>query len=320
MIVTPGEPAGSGLDVCLLAALGDLPSDLVVLCDRDQLSRRAAELGIGDAITLLEAPQGRGVGGGGVLRVLHRPQPISVAPGRPATANAPYLLACLDEAVALVADGQSRALVTGPLDKAVINDAGIPFTGHTEYIAAALGVPLPVMMLVGDGLRVALVTTHLPLREVPAAITPGRLEETLRTVAGDLRRRFRLSSPRLRVCGLNPHAGEKGYLGKEELAIIIPTLERLRSEGFALDGPVPGDTAFLPADLARSDAVVAMYHDQGLAVLKHRSFEVAVNVTLGLPIVRTSVDHGTAYALAGNGTVNPGSFVAAVKLADELAA
>jgi len=201
----------------------------------------------------------------------------------------------------------------------VINDAGIPFSGHTEYLAVSTGTPRVVMMLVGGGLRVALATTHLPLSAVPAAITPALLEETLRIVDADLRSRFDVAAPRILVAGLNPHAGEGGHMGREEIDVIVPVLDRLRAEGMRLIGPLPADTLFVPHTLAQGDAVLAMYHDQGLPVLKHASFGGGVNVTLGLPIVRTSVDHGTALDLAGSGRADPGSLFAAVELAIDMA-
>jgi 4-hydroxythreonine-4-phosphate dehydrogenase len=209
-------------------------------------------------------------------------------------------------------------MVTAPVHKGVINDAGIPFTGHTEYLAQRTGAALPVMMLVGGGLRVALVTTHLPLAEVSKAVTAERLRDVLRILDTDLRGKFGVPEPRILVCGLNPHAGEGGHLGREELDVIEPTLRELRREGLHLTGPVPADTAFLPERLAGHDAVLAMFHDQGLPVLKHASFGHAVNVTLGLPILRTSVDHGTALDLAGTGRADAGSLRAAVRLARDL--
>jgi 4-hydroxythreonine-4-phosphate dehydrogenase len=214
--------------------------------------------------------------------------------------------------------GRFGAMVTAPVHKGVINDAGIRFTGHTEYLAERTGARLPVMMLVGGGLRVALATTHLPLAAVSAAITAGRLTDVLTILAADLRTKFGIAAPRILVCGLNPHAGEGGHLGREELDVIEPTLLRLRAAGLQLTGPVPADTAFLPERLEGHDAVLAMYHDQGLPVLKRAAFGAGVNVTLGLPIVRTSVDHGTALDLAGTGRADPGSLLAATQLAIEL--
>jgi 4-hydroxythreonine-4-phosphate dehydrogenase len=242
------------------------------------------------------------------------------SPGRPDPANAPYVLETLRRAVELVSSGAAAALVTGPVHKGVINDAGVSFSGHTEFLAGLAGVEDVVMMLAAPGLRVALVTTHLPLREVADAIAPGRLEAVIRITRDALNERFGIDRPRLQVLGLNPHAGEGGHLGSEELDVIGPVLQRLRSEGFSLDGPVPADTAFNPRRLADCDAVVAMYHDQGLPVLKHVGFGRAVNITLGLPFVRTSVDHGTALDIAGSGRADAGSLYEAARVAREMAA
>jgi len=234
-------------------------------------------------------------------------------------ANAAYVLATLDRAIDGALAGAFSGIVTAPVHKGVINDAGIPFTGHTEYLMEKAQVTQVVMMLVGGGLRVALATTHLPLAEVPAAITAERLEAVIRVLHHDLVHRFRIGAPRILVAGLNPHAGEGGHLGREEVEVIAPTLARLREEGLDLVGPLPADTLFTPRVLTGSDAQLAMYHDQGLAVLKYASFGTGVNVTLGLPFVRTSVDHGTALDLAGKGVADPGSLFAAVTLASELA-
>jgi 4-hydroxythreonine-4-phosphate dehydrogenase len=241
-------------------------------------------------------------------------------PGRLDPANARYVLALLDAALDGCAAGRFDAIVTAPVHKGVINDAGIPFTGHTEYLAERTATPLPVMMLVGGGLRVALATTHLPLAAVSAAVTAQRLAAVLTVLDRDLRAKFGIAAPRILVCGLNPHAGEGGHLGREEIDVIEPTLRHLQAAGLRLTGPVPADTAFLPERLAAHDAVLAMYHDQGLPVLKRAAFGAGVNVTLGLPIVRTSVDHGTALDLAGRGTADAGSLLAAVRLAFELCA
>jgi 4-hydroxythreonine-4-phosphate dehydrogenase len=299
--VTTGEPAGIGPEIC--TALLDAPGDqrLVLIGDRELLERTAGR----------PLPE---------ESVLHVPLAAPARPGRLDPANAGYVLATLDAGVDGCLAGRFDALVTAPVHKGVINDAGTPFTGHTEYLAARTGAPLPVMLLVGGGLRVALATTHLPLARVSAALDGGRLADVLRVLDADLRAKFGIAAPRILVCGLNPHAGEGGHLGREEIEVIAPTLERLRGEGLRLTGPVPADTAFLPAQLAGHDAVLAMYHDQGLPVLKHASFGHAVNVTLGLPIVRTSVDHGTALDLAGTGRADPGSLRAAVRLAAGLSA
>jgi 4-hydroxythreonine-4-phosphate dehydrogenase len=234
--------------------------------------------------------------------------------------NARYVLGLLDRAVAGCLAGEFAALVTAPVHKAVINDAGIAFSGHTEYLAEKTATDRVVMMLVGGGLRVALATTHLALKDVAAAITEVSLERTLRILDTDLRQRFGIASPRILVAGLNPHAGEGGHMGREEIEVIAPLLDRLRGEGMQILGPLPADTLFTPCVLAQGDAVLAMYHDQGLATLKYASFGGGVNVTLGLPIVRTSVDHGTALDLAGTGKADPGSLYAATELALSLAA
>jgi 4-hydroxythreonine-4-phosphate dehydrogenase len=298
--VTSGEPAGIGPEICaaLLAEPGE--PRLLLIGDRDLLARAAGR-------SLPEE------------RILHVPLAAPVVPGRLDPANARYVLALLDAGIDGCLDGRFDALVTAPVHKGVINDAGIPFTGHTEYLAARCGAARPVMMLVGGGLRVALATTHLPLSQVSSALTATRLEQVIRVLDADLRAKFGCMAPRILVCGLNPHAGEGGHLGREEIEVIEPVLERLRAEDFDLTGPVPADTAFLPRHIAGHDAVLAMFHDQGLPVLKHASFGHAVNVTLGLPIVRTSVDHGTALDLAGSGRADADSLRAAVRLAVELA-
>jgi 4-hydroxythreonine-4-phosphate dehydrogenase len=262
-----------------------------------------------------------------MLEVVHLPVAAAVAAGRLDPANAKVVLATLEAAVSGALSGEFAAIVTAPVQKSVINDAGIPFTGHTEFLAARTGAPHVVMMLVGSPpaqtLRVALATTHLPLADVPAAITRESLAATLSVVAADLAGRFRIARPRIVVCGLNPHAGEGGHLGREEIDIIAPVIASLRDAGLDLTGPVPADTAFVPARVREFDCVVAMYHDQGLPVLKHASFGHGVNVTLGLPFVRTSVDHGTALDLAADGatarSADPGSMFAAMELAIELA-
>jgi 4-hydroxythreonine-4-phosphate dehydrogenase len=248
--------------------------------------------------------------------------PVTLA--RPATAghlepvNAPYVLECLRRAVLGCLQGEFAALVTGPVHKGIINDAGLPFTGHTEFLAALTDTPQVVMLLTAPGLRVALATTHLPLREVADAITQDNLRTTLTILDQDLRRRFGIAQPRISVLGLNPHAGESGHLGREELDVIIPVLQELRKAGLDLTGPLPADTAFDPTRLDQTDVFLAMYHDQGLPVLKHFGFGQAVNVTLGLPIIRTSVDHGTALELAGTGQASTGSLQAAIATAVEM--
>jgi len=252
--------------------------------------------------------------------VIHVPVASPVTPGRLDKANARHVLSLLDTALDGCVAGKFDAMVTAPVQKSVLNDAGIPFTGHTEYLAERTKTPLVVMMLAGGGLRVALATTHLALSEVPRAITRELLEKIIRITEADLRKRFGVAKPRILVAGLNPHAGESGYLGREEIDVIAPVIEKLKREGLEVSGPYPADTLFTPRVLATGDAALAMFHDQGLPVLKHAAFGAAVNVTLGLPIIRTSVDHGTALDRAGNGEVDAGSLREAIALAFEMAA
>ena len=313
--VTTGEPAGIGPDLCTeLLDTAPRGCRVILIGDRSLFGRArprsARKLDLPDFDATSRPRAG--------VQLLHVPLAKPARPGVLDKANARYVLDTLDAAVGGCAAGAFHAIVTAPVQKSIINEAGVPFTGHTEYLAKRTGVRLPVMLLVGGGLRVALATTHLPLRKVSAAITPSRLETVLRIVAGDLQSMFGLRRPRLLVLGLNPHAGEGGHLGREEIEVIEPTLAALRGEGFDLVGPVPADTAFVPHRLKGIDAVVAMFHDQGLPVLKHASFGHAVNVTLGLPLVRTSVDHGTALDLAGTRKADPGSLQAAFALALEL--
>ena len=253
------------------------------------------------------------------ISVIDIPLAAPVSPGRLDAANARHVLGMLDRAIDGCVSGEFAAMVTAPLQKSVLNDAGIPFTGHTEYLAQRTNTPQVVMLLAGGGLRVALATTHLALAQVPKAITPELLRSVLRILEADLRKRFGIAEPRILVSGLNPHAGESGYLGREEIDVIAPAIEALKREGMRLEGPLPADTLFTPRVLAQGDAVLAMYHDQGLPVLKHAAFGEAVNVTLGLPIIRTSVDHGTALDRAGTGDVDAGSLHAAIALAFEMA-
>jgi 4-hydroxythreonine-4-phosphate dehydrogenase len=314
LVLTAGEPAGIGPDLCVLLALAPPSSPVVILADRHLLAVRAACLGLPFDVPAY-AP---GIAAG--LSVLHVPTAAPVEPGRLDPANAPYVLETLRRAVAGCLGGEFAGLVTGPVHKGVINEAGMAFTGHTEFLAELTGTPRVVMMLAGGGMRVALATTHLPLRAVADAITPENLAETLRILHAGLRRDFGLRTPRILVAGLNPHAGEDGHLGREEIEVIGPVLERLRGEGMDLVGPLPADTLFQRRNLDNADAVLAMYHDQGLPVLKHASFGEGVNITLGLPIVRTSVDHGTALDLAGTGRIDSGSLGVALATAREMAA
>jgi 4-hydroxythreonine-4-phosphate dehydrogenase len=322
VVITSGEPAGVGPELCLRIAERDWPARLVVLGDIDLMRTRAAEVGSAVQIRPWRADAEAQAG---VVEVCHQPLTHPSVPGTLDPANGAYVLGLLDRAIEGCLDGRFAAMVTAPVHKGVICEGlgahdTMPFTGHTEYLAEHTGTPRVAMLLVGGGLRVALVTTHLPLSAVPAAITPAALEETLRILHADLVQHFGLESPRILVAGLNPHAGEGGHMGREEIDVIIPVLERLRAEGMALTGPLPADTLFVPHTLEQGDAVLAMYHDQGLPVLKHASFGGGVNVTLGLPIIRTSVDHGTALDLAGSGRADPGSLFAAIELAIDMAA
>ena len=313
--VCSGEPAGVGPELCLQLAerQSTWPATrLVVLADKELLQQRATTLGVQAKLRDWQperSPQA------GTLEVIHAPLAVPSLPGRLDATNSRYVLGLLDRALGGCQRGEFAAMVTAPVHKGIINDAGIPFTGHTEYLAEKTGTPQVVMMLAGGGLRVALATTHLPLKDVPAAITPASLEQTLRILHHDMGRKYGIENPRILVAGLNPHAGEGGYLGHEEIDVIIPVLDRLRAEGMQLIGPLPADTMFTPPLLARGDCVLAMYHDQGLPVLKYQGFGRGVNITLGLPFIRTSVDHGTALELAGRGKADVGSFITALNLA-----
>ena len=310
LALTPGEPAGIGPDVCILLAR-DPPCRLVLIADPDVMHARAAQLGS----TFTAAPwRGRD----------DSDEPVAIVPlaaaapvvaGRLDTRNVPYVIDTLKRALAGCLAGEFDALVTAPVHKGVINEAGIAFTGHTEFLAEGAGKRKVVMMLTDNELRVALATTHCPLAEVSGRITQAHLREVLRILHDELKRRFGIAAPHILVCGLNPHAGESGHLGREEIEVITPVIEELREEGLRLRGPVPADTAFTAPQLADVDAVLTMYHDQGLPVLKHRGFGHAVNITLGLPFVRTSVDHGTALELAGSGRADATSLRAAVHMA-----
>jgi 4-hydroxythreonine-4-phosphate dehydrogenase len=316
--LTPGEPAGIGPDLCLQIAQNDLPCETVVIASEELLRERAERLGISIKLNRFDgnsepAPHRRGE-----LSVLPVNLSVPAHCGRLNPANSRYVLKTLNKAVKGCLEGIFDAMVTGPVHKGVINDAGHSFTGHTEYIAAITG-GIPVMMLATPGLRVALATTHLPLMEVSRAITRSRLRQILSVLERDLRSRFGINRPKILVCGLNPHAGENGHLGTEEIEVIEPVLVNLRLQGLHLVGPLPADTLFTPKYLADADAVLAMYHDQGLPVLKHMGFGQAVNITLGLPIIRTSVDHGTALDLAGTGKADTGSLLYALQNAVQMA-
>jgi 4-hydroxythreonine-4-phosphate dehydrogenase len=291
---------------------------LVVIGDRHLLEQRAQLLGLPWQSLPFDAADAPAPAGAG-LPVIHVPLAVAATAGKPARENAVCVLRTLELAIDGCRRGEFQAMVTAPVHKGIINDAGIPFTGHTEFLAERTQAPHVVMMLVGGGLRVALATTHLAVKDIAPHITSSGLEQTLRVLQRDLATRFGIAKPRILVTGLNPHAGEGGHLGREEVDIIIPLLDRLRREGMAVSGPLPADTLFNPERLRTADCVLAMYHDQGLPVLKYASFGSGVNVTLGLPFVRTSVDHGTAFDLAGTGKADTGSLRAAIDLAAALA-
>ncbi|MEO1818278.1 4-hydroxythreonine-4-phosphate dehydrogenase PdxA [Pseudomonas sp.] len=320
LAITAGEPAGIGPDLCLMLAQQPASCERVVIADPQLLKQRAAQLGLSVELQPFDPDALPAAQAAGQLSVL----PVSLAaecrPGELNRANAAYVLDTLRLAGAGALNGTFDAIVTAPVHKGIINDAGVPFSGHTEFFAEQTATEQVVMMLACPGLRVALATTHLPLRQVADAITGPLIERVMRILHTDLLSKFGIATPRILVCGLNPHAGEDGHLGREELDVIIPALQRLRAEGMQLIGPLPADTLFTPKHLEQADAVLAMYHDQGLPVLKHKGFGNAVNITLGLPIIRTSVDHGTALDLAGTGQANPGSLQVALDTAIQMIA
>ena len=317
LAVTPGEPAGIGPDLLLEVDTGQLNATLIGIADPKMLEERAKLLGIQPKLNIIqrvnEAISDQ-------LNILPVTCPSPVVPGILAPENSQYVLDTLEVAVSLCESGDCSGMVTGPVNKAAINDAGIPFTGHTEWLAERTGTSRVVMMLASGQLRVALATTHLPLREVADAINHEDLLTILHIIHRDLITKFGILVPRILVCGLNPHAGESGHLGMEEIDIIEPALKSAKQAGLIVIGPIPADTAFTPSSLAGADVVLAMYHDQGLPVLKHQGFGEAVNITLGLPIIRTSVDHGTALDLAGSGKADIGSLLTAIRYASEMSA
>jgi len=312
--LTPGEPAGIGPDLCIQLAQQDLPCQIVVIASPQLLEARAGQLGLPLQITEFDSAMPASAQTAGRLTVLPVELAEPVQCGQLNQANSRYVLKTITKATKGCMDAVFDAMVTGPVHKGIINDAGLSFTGHTEFIASITG-GYPVMMLATPGLRVALATTHLPLSEVSPAITHTRLRTVIRILNQELRSRFGIAYPKILVCGLNPHAGENGHLGREEIDIIEPVLDSFRKQGLNLLGPLPADTLFTEKYLANADAVLAMYHDQGLPVLKHMGFGQAVNITLGLPIIRTSVDHGTALDLAGSGKADLGSLQFALQTA-----
>lgn len=316
LALTTGEPAGIGPDLCLiLASQTHWAAEIIALGDIEMLRARARSLKLPIRLRAYTPEQEQGPCQRGELFVLHLPCRAGVTPGSLDSRNSAYVLELLQRATAGCQSGEFAGMITAPLHKGIINEAGVPFTGHTEYLAELTATPMPVMMLATNQLRVALATTHLPLNKVSAAITAPLLREVLKVLDQDLRTKFGLKQPRILVCGLNPHAGEGGYLGMEEIDVIIPSIKQLQQQGLHLTGPLPADTLFTPRHLQQADAVLAMYHDQGLPVLKYAGFGKAVNITLGLPIIRTSVDHGTALDLAGTGKAETGSLKAAIQMA-----
>lgn len=315
--ISAGEPAGIGPDVVLAAAHKEWPAELVVVADPAMLEQRAQQLGL--TVELVEyrkdtpRPSGRGR-----LSVLPIPLAKRAEPARPLVQNAAAVLAALRRAALGCQSGEFAAMVTGPINKAVISDSGVPFLGHTEYLAELTDCPQVVMLLASGDLRVALATTHIPLSAVSESITQSSLERILRVCDQDLKNKFGIAAPRISVLGINPHAGEGGHLGREEIDVVIPAIEAAQRHGIQASGPWPADTAFNARLRSETDLYLAMYHDQGLPVLKYASFGNAVNLSLGLPIIRSSVDHGTAFDLAGTGKADPGSFFAALELALEL--
>jgi len=306
--ITAGEPAGIGPDIVAAIDPRAFEARLVVFANLDMLRARAAALGAATRFV----GRGEAAAEAGAIEVIDHPLSQPCIPGQLDSANARYVLATLENACRACLDGEFDAMVTAPVHKGIINHAGVAFSGHTEFLADICQAPRPVMLLIAGSLRVALITTHLPLRQVADAISEKAIHEVIEILDCDLRARFGLPSPRIKVCGLNPHAGENGYLGDEEIRIIIPALAALEERGIQVSGPFPADTLFTPRMLDDADAVVAMYHDQGLPVLKHVGFHNAVNTTLGLPIIRSSVDHGTALDLAGSGAARPDSLFAAI--------
>ena len=313
--ITGGEPAGIGPDILLQAAGSEFPAELVAIADPGLLQERAQLLDLDIELLEFDPASPATAHKAGTLRILPTALTSQCTAGQLDPANAPYVIETLQRAVDGCSNRAFDAMVTPPVQKSVLNDAGIPFSGHTEFLAKATHTAKVVMLLATENLRVALATTHLPLSAVPAAITGELLEQTLEMLHGDLIEKFGLQKPQIAVLGLNPHAGEGGHLGREEIEIIIPAMERLRARGLNLLGPLPADTAFNPKVLDQCDAVFAMYHDQGLPVLKYAGFGNAINITLGLPIIRTSVDHGTALDLAGTGKAHPDSLCRAIETA-----
>lgn len=316
--ITPGEPAGIGPDLCLTMMQHSCDAQLIVIADPVLLQQRCQQLGLQLTFKTFDSAVPAQPQQPGELTILPVPLAFPVIAGRLSVDNASYVIKTLNLAAKLCQDQTVSALVTGPVHKGIINEGGIPFTGHTEYLAAITQTQRVVMLLSAKGLRVALVTTHLPLSEVPAHINTSDVEQTIQILHQELQLKFNIKQPRILVCGLNPHAGEGGHLGSEDKNIIQPAIERQRQHGVNVFGPIPADTAFIPSRLSSCDVVLTMYHDQGLPVLKYVGFGSAINVTLGLPIIRTSVDHGTALELAGSGQADPSSLKEAIRMAIDI--
>jgi len=319
IVITPGDPAGIGPDIAIQAAQQAWPAELVVIADEELIKQRAQQ--INQPINLIQcdinqAPEAHQPGNLKIIPVMLN---MEAQPGKLNPANSWYVIRSLETAVTLCESGAANAMVTGPVNKLVINKTGVPFTGHTEFLAKRCNIEHTVMMFVTEHMKVALATTHVPIAKLPAAINKKSLRSTITVLANELKKRFNIPSPKIFVCGLNPHAGEGGYLGNEEIEIITPLLDEMRKEGFDLIGPLPADTLFTPKYLQQADAILSMYHDQALPIVKYASFGHAVNITLGLPFIRTSVDHGTAVDIAGKGAADAGSMAAAIELAIKLA-
>jgi 4-hydroxythreonine-4-phosphate dehydrogenase len=318
ILITPGEPAGIGPDVTIQIAQQAWPVELVAIADPDLLTERAKQLGLPLQLITDRGAEPTTTHKPGTLKIIPVKLHLSATAGVLNPGNAEYVLRTLELAADLCQQKKADAIVTGPVHKGVINQSNIGFTGHTEFFAHFCGVPQTIMLFVVDQLKVALVTTHIPLAKVPAAITRERLHSVISLLDSELKNKFKIASPRILVCGLNPHAGEGGYLGREEIDVINPALTELREEHYRVEGPLPADTIFTPKYLEQADVVLAMYHDQALPLVKYAGFGHAVNVTLGLPFVRTSVDHGTAIDIAGTGKADAGSMQAALELAIKL--
>mgnify|MGYP000102364938 CR=1 FL=1 len=318
IVISVGEPAGIGPDIVIACAQRAWPAELVVVGDRAVLAQRAQQLKLPLRLTPYSSGHAAKLHSPGTLFCVHIPTRSHVTPGQLDVANGPYVVASLNQCAELCRSGEADALVTAPIQKSIINEAGIPFSGHTEYLAELTNTKTVVMLLATPTMRVALATTHVPLSQVPKAITRDRLTDVITVLDTDLRTTFGLTAPNIVVLGLNPHAGEAGNLGTEEIDTIIPVIDEMNGRGFTLTGPLPADTAFNTSNLENADAFLAMYHDQGLPVLKYAGFGEAVNITLGLPIIRTSVDHGTALNIAGTGKASASSLVSALTSAIEL--